>query len=410
MNQIQSLRFLAGLAVSSLCQRWMQTMLSAILVMAAIAIAVLTTQFNHHAQTRLTRSNSMVDIVVGAKGSPLQLILSSLYHADIPTGNIPFTSLAALQRNPDVALAIPLALGDSYQSYRIVGTTPDYLSLYNTTYADGTGWNSTMDAVLGADVARATKLKLGGRFTGSHGMAPGGHDHADAVYRVTGILQRQNSTIDRLILTDYRSVQQIHAQHDDDHSHDHAHDHAEPEADAEITAILVKARSHAALMSLPRQINRDTSLQAAVPTLEMARLSHVLGIGFDSLRALSALLLALAAFSIFASMAGGFENRAADLALLRALGAGRSHVFGLIILEALWIGAIAILPGLLAGHLLWNSIAQHVLSLRDSGAEGWTWLPAEFYSVAAALLACLLAALIPALRAYKLDTAKILTQ
>ena len=127
-----------------------------------------------------------IDLVVGAKGSPLQLILAGVFHIDVPTGNIPLQEVQALKQNPLVAQVVPLSLGDSYQGYRIVGTTPDYVAHYRATLAEGALWRQPMDAVLGASAARgivkpdhAGQPLVGATFIGSHGLGGGGHAHGD---------------------------------------------------------------------------------------------------------------------------------------------------------------------------------------------------------------------------------------
>ena len=145
---------------------------------------LVSTQIDH----AFERDLAGIDAVVGAKGSPMQLILSGVFHIDVPPGNVPLAEVQALAQNPQVAQVIPLSLGDSFRSFRIVGTTSDYVQHYQAQFAQGALWAQPMQVVLGAQVAQATGLVLGSRFIGTHGLGEGGHAHGDNPYTVTGVL------------------------------------------------------------------------------------------------------------------------------------------------------------------------------------------------------------------------------
>lgn len=218
------------LVTSSLLSRWPLNLLAVLLGALATAAAVCALLLSLHMAQRLSADANGVDLVVGAKGSPLQLVLSSVYHLDVPTGNIPLAEAEKLMHDKAVRTAIPLALGDSWRGLRIVGTSPAYPRHYGAQTAQGRMWAAPFEAVAGADVP----LAVGDSFTGSHGLAPGGHSHAENPYRVVGRLTRTHSVIDRLILTSTESVIAIHSHHhhhddgdedDHDHNHNHNHDH-----------------------------------------------------------------------------------------------------------------------------------------------------------------------------------------
>lgn len=268
-----------------------------------------------------------IDLVVGAKGSPLQLILAGVFHIDVPTGNIPLQEVQALQKNPLVAQVIPLSLGDSYQGFRIVGTTPDYVTHYGAKLAQGALWQQPMDAVLGANVARSIVAAshgdaplAGATFVGSHGLGAGGHAHGDHPYRVSGVLAPCGCVLDRLILTSTESIWMVHE----------TATATEPEdleilkEEREVTVALVRYRTPMAAITLPRQINADTAMQAAAPAIEVTRLLRLLGVGADVLRAFGGVLLAVAALSVFIALWNAVRERRADLAMLRMLGAPRA--------------------------------------------------------------------------------------
>ena len=208
------------LAMAYAWRRPLSTLLVIVLLAIGVATIALTLILARELDERLTRDAAGIDLVVGAKGSPLQLVLAGVYHVDVPPGNIPLSAIAQLRANPQIAEVIPLALGDSLRGFRIVGTEPSFVELYGGTLREGSLWDKPQEAVLGSAVARTTGLAVGDTFAGSHGLAEGGGEHAGAPYRVSGILAPTGTVLDRLVLTAIASVWAVHDVH-----------HADAEAD-----------------------------------------------------------------------------------------------------------------------------------------------------------------------------------
>ena len=186
------------------------TLLNLALLTLGVATITLLLLLTTALDERLRRDAAAIDLVVGAKGSPLQLVLSGIYHVDVPPGNIPLAEVATLRADPLIAEVVPIAMGDSFHGAHIVGTEPAFLGLYHARLASGALWQAPMEAVLGADIARQSGLAIGARFAGSHGLAEGGEVHADNPYRVVGVLQSAGTVIDRLVLTGVESVWKVH--------------------------------------------------------------------------------------------------------------------------------------------------------------------------------------------------------
>lgn len=345
-----------------------------------------------------------IDLVVGAKGSPLQLILAGVFHIDVPTGNIALAEVQALQKDPRVAQLIPLSLGDSFRGYRIVGTRHDYLAHYGATLAQGTAWGKAMEAVVGADVAQGTGLRPGARFLGAHGLGSGGHVHGDHPYTVSGVLAPCACVLDRLVLTAIESVWQVHekSQTDDEE------DRKAMEAEREVTLALIRYHSPLAAVTLPRYVNASTSMQAAAPAVEVTRLLRMVGVGSDVLRGFGAVLLLTAGLSVFIALWGAVRERRADLAMLRMLGAPPTRLAGLLLCEALWLALAASVLGLLAGHLLTGLIGLMLQAERSLPMTGWVWESTEALVPLAAAAVAVVAALVPAWTTYRLDVAQLL--
>lgn len=345
-----------------------------------------------------------IDAVVGAKGSPMQLILSGVLHVDVPPGNVPLQAVRALEQHPLVAAIIPLSLGDSLQGFRIVGTSPAYVAHYEATYAQGRPWAAPMEVVLGATVARRLGLGLGARFVGSHGLGGSGHAHGDHAFTVVGILQPSASVLDRLVLTDTASVWKVH----EDSTAADAEDRALLEEEREITMALVRYRSPLAALSFPRFVNTSTEMQAAAPALEVTRLLSMLGLGTDVLRAFAGVLLLTAGLSVFIALWSAVRERRADLAVLRMLGAPPRRVATLLLCEALWLALVASVVGLALGQgFAW---ALGVLLALDNSLliGGIPWPPSLALVPLLALGVSALAALLPTWAAYRISVLELL--
>ena len=359
---------------------------------------------SHQLSTAFERDLAGIDLVVGAKGSPMQLILSGVFQLDVPTGNIPLAAVQALQAHPQVARLIPISMGDSYQGFRIIGTTPDYPAHYQARLAKGMLFSVPMQAVLGAQVARQSGLKLGDTFSGSHGLAPGGHAHGQNPYIVTGILAPGGTVLDRLVLTPLESVWKVH---ETDTALDDE-DRKVMEEEREVTLALIQYKTPLAAVTLPRFVNTTTEMQAAAPALEITRLLSMLGVGLDVMRALAGVLLLTAALSVFIALWGAVRERRADLALLRMLGAPPHKVAGLLLCEALWLALLASVLGVLAGQGL-SALLAWALQLENSLLVGGLAWPAELAAVPVlALGVALVSALLPAWEAYRVNVFELL--
>lgn len=382
--------------------RPLATVLNLLLLTLGLAAITLVLLTRAQLDRAFERDLAGIDAVIGAKGSPLQLILAGVFHLDVPPGNIPLREAQALARDTRVAQLIPLSLGDSYRGFRIVGTTHDYPALYGAQVAQGRLWQQAMEVVLGHQAAQATGLQPGQAFAGAHGLVDGGDapGHVSHPYQVVGVLAPCGCVLDRLLLTATESVWEVHevahGKHED-------HDAAEEDEKREITLALVRYRSPLAAATFPRYVNTRTHLQAAAPALEITRLLRLVGVGADVLRGFAAVLLLTAGLSVFIALWSAVRERSADLALLRMLGAPPQRLAALLLCEAFWLAGLATVLGLLGGHLL-TGLLGYLLALEQSlSMTGWLWLTVELWVPALALTVATLAALLPALGAYRTE-------
>jgi putative ABC transport system permease protein len=386
---------------------WARPLVAA-LNLALLALGVAAMSFvvlvSEQVQAGVQRDLKGIDLVVGAKGSPLQLILSGVFHLDVPTGNIPLDAVKTLREHPLVERVVPLSLGDSLQGHRIVGSTLQYPALYGAQLAAGAYWTEKLQAVLGADVARETKLALGQTFVGTHGLGLAGEAHGDTPYTVTGLLSRCGCVLDRLVLTNLESVWAVHetAIATDDE------DRKLLEAEREVTLLLVAYRSPLAAVSLPRWVNAQEGLQAAAPALESARLLRMVGAGTDVLQGFGAVLLLAAAAGVFVGLVHAVREREPDLAMLRMLGAPPRRVATLVLAEALLLALLGAAIGLALGQGLTGLLGWELARQRSLHVTAWWWSDRQGWLVAGTLGLAVLAAAWPAWRALRLDVSRLM--
>ena len=219
-----------SLVWKNISQQWGSALLSILLTAFGVAILIVIYISSTSLENQLTNNTKNIDLVVGAKGSPMQLILSSLYHVDNPTGNIPMSEANKIAENPLVKLATPISLGDNYKGHRIIGTDASFLELYDLKLNQGKLWNKSFEVVLGSDVAKKNNLKIGDKIFSAHGLSADAHQHDEHPFLVVGILHRTNTVVDNLILSNLASVWEVHGiSHNGEHIHgencNHEHSH-----------------------------------------------------------------------------------------------------------------------------------------------------------------------------------------
>ncbi|RZK50239.1 MAG: FtsX-like permease family protein [Pedobacter sp.] len=385
-------------------------------------------------EAKLENNAKDIDLVVGAKGSPLQLILSSIYYIDFPTGNIPLKDAKELMANPFVKRAVPLALGDNYEGTRIVGTDSTYIGLYGLSILEGKFWEKDLEATIGAEVAKSLNLKVGDTFNGSHGLTETKDVHKHLDYKVVGILKPSNNVTDHLILTSIRSIWKMHGDEsqstqaksnhmeDPDEYVDHAAhtkdaDHTdataavvmEDDSDKELTSLLIQYRSPMSVAMFPRMVNQMTSLQSASPAMESTRLFSLIGVGVDTLEWFAILIMAIAGISVFVNLFNSLKERRYDLALMRIMGGSRGKLFTIVILEGLILTFVGALLGIFLGHTTLEAIA-HYQDSDQAKLTGQLFIKEEIYIVLLGIAIGIIASIIPAIQAYKANIARILSK
>lgn len=414
------------LAAKNLFYKPLNLALSLILFALGVGLISFLLLFNSQLKEKFDANLAGINLVIGAKGSPLQLILCNMYHIDNPTGNInikdakPFLN----PRHPLIKMAVPLSLGDNYRSFRIVGTNHDILKLYGVQLGEGNLWKKDLEVTIGATVAKKSGLKIGDSFVSSHGFDEDpdlAHDHAKFV--VTGILKGSGTVVDQLILTNTASIWEMHAHEEGaEDAHDHEHDHTAADSldqhvhdnsntdllahpEEQITSILVqyKSANNYQALNMPRAINENTAMQAASPAYEINKLYDMIGTGTETIRYIALLIAIVSLISIFISLYQSMKQRKYELALLRVMGSSRAGLFFLILLEGIGIAFLGWLTGTLLSHVGMMVLGHYLTEDFGYDFQAWVLLKEEWYLFFIALGLGIVAALVPALKAAGTD-------
>ena len=385
------------IAWKNLGAKKLQTALSLILLAFGVGMVSLLMLSEKQLRDTFERNIQDIDLVLGAKGSPLQLILANVYHVDAPTGNIRLADAEKVIRHPYIAEGIPLAYGDNYRGFRIVGSTLDYPQHYDATLQSGEWWENPFEVVVGSKVAATDGLQVGDTFFSAHGLQDETDVHTDKTFVVVGIMEESRSVMDQLILCNIETIWQVHGDDGD-----------VLDADREITAVLLKKRNPLAVLTIPNVI-RETNMQVALPSIEINRLTQNFGIGMNTLRMIAGLIMLLSFASIFISVYDSLLARRYELALMRTLGASPRGLYVSLLLE----GGLLSLGGAILGLLLSRGgmvlLAQLVADKFRYDWESLGLLTAEGALVGLAIFVGLVAAAIPGISALRMDISRTLS-
>tara|TARA_B100000780_G_scaffold262767_1_gene216178 strand:+ start:141 stop:1337 length:1197 start_codon:yes stop_codon:yes gene_type:complete len=356
-------------------RQWMQQPFRVFVTLVLIALSAVLVFFTLSVQQQTekywSKQTSGIDVVVGAKGSPLQLVLANVFHADDPTGNIQLEDWEKVSQNGFVDISVPLAYGDFFKQYRIVGTDTDFQTFYNLEIAQGNWFEHSREVVLGSEVAQS--LQMGDEFKGTHGEV-NGHEHEEK-YTVVGILKPTGGVADRLVLTSIESVWDVHHHEDEEHAEHEEHEsEVEHHHEPEITAGLIRYKNAMAKLTQPKMINQNSELMAAVPTIEINKSLQVVGDVTEIFALLGWIIGAIACFTVFLFSWQSVQQRMPELATLRFMGAGAGYVFALVLIESVVLAVLGVSIGLLLTSVAMQSVQEWSTMLWGMTLASEAWL------------------------------------
>jgi putative ABC transport system permease protein len=391
-----------NLIYRSLRQHALSTFVTAASIALASGLLLTVWVVKTQSQSVFSATNSGFDAVLGARGSKLQLVLNSIFHLEASPGNISMQDYEQIRRHPAVKTAIPIAVGDNYRGWRIVGTTDALFK--DVEYVAGKKYElegegkiftpGTYEAVVGSYVAKKLGWKVGSTFSPYHGITFNPNDQHSEVYTIVGVLEPTNTPVDRVIWIPLAGVQTMSG-------------HAAAAAN-DVSAVLIQLRATTAGMMLDMAINKQgNKLTFAFPIgTIVAELFNKISWVDKVLTLIAWLVAAVAAGSVLVSIYNSMSARQRDIAILRALGAKRRTVFGAVIGEAAVIGVLGAVAGFAVYAGLGALVANIIQGQTGVVLEPLQWNPVFWWSPATFVGLCVLGGLVPAFKAYRVPVAE----
>ena len=407
------------LALRSLFNRRLTALLTVLAIAFSVMLLLGVEKVRTGARQSFADTISGTDLIVGGRTGGLQLLLYSVFRIGNATNNITWQSYQDILKRPEIKWAVPLSLGDSHRGFRVLGTTPDYFTRYkfrggqSLQLANGKVFDDLFDAVIGADVAAKLGYKAGDKIVVAHGAgAVSFVEHDDKPFRVSGILEKTGTPVDRTVHVSLAAIDAIHIDwqsgaRDTEHavSADEVRKmHLEPKA---ITGALIGLESKLATFKVQRFINEypQEPLTAIIPGAALQELWGLVGIAETALSAVSAMVVATALLGMVTTILTTLNERRREMAILRSCGARPSTILGLLGLQ----GGLLTLMGVVLGVVLLYAVLLVLQPMIDRSYGLHIAIdppkPDEWMTLTAIVAAGFLAALLPALRAYRLSVA-----
>lgn len=345
-----------SLALRSIGARAGTALLTVLTVAISVTLFLGVEKIRHGARASFENTISGVDLIVGARSSPVNLLLYSVFHIGDATNNISWESYQAVSGAPNVAWTVPISLGDSHRGYRVIGTTPGYFEHYeygsgrSLSFEEGQPFADLFGAVVGAEVARELGYSQGQEIVVAHGMGSVSFvEHDNNPFTITGILAATGTPVDRSVFVTLEAIEAIHLEGATGRGTGLSPDalRAMDLSPEQITAFFVGLDTPVAALRLQRQVNtyREEPLQAVIPGIALAQLWSVIGVAERTLTAVAAFVVLTGLVSILTAILTSLNERRREMAILRALGARPHHVFTLLVAES----ALLALAGAVVG-------------------------------------------------------------
>ena len=372
---------LLKIASKSLINRRLTTTLTALAIAASVALLFAIERIRSGARESFESTISGVDLIVGARTGPVNLLLYSVFHLGDPVNNISAETYLHFAAHPDVEQAIPMSMGDSYYGFRVIGTTRTYFDFrrygdnHRLIFKQGKMFKALFDAVLGHDVAHELGKKIGDRVILSHGIGDVSFSvHDDLPFRVSGILAATQTPVDRSVFVSLQAITALHLEE--------KRNELKPELSLPaITAFMVRMKSKFAIFNLQREINNysQEAVTAIMPGVSLRSLWKTISIAEKSFLLLSFLVLIISLLGMTGSLLSTLSERRREMAILRSVGAGAGFIFSLLIAEAMLLSLTGIIVGIL--FLYCGLFAFQPLLVRDFGLTTGLFTPScnEFF-------------------------------
>ena len=310
-------------------------------IVISATVAILSYNVAEQVNDGLINTTSSYDMIVGPSGSATQLTMNTLFFTDKPLGTISYEYVEQLQNDDRVNIAIPFAMGDSYNSAKIVGTKPEFLAGKNMQAGDC--FADVFDAVVGSSVAQKYGLKIGDQLITSHGLSENGEKHEATPLKVVGILAPTKTAYDNVVFTDIETVWEVHEHHEEEEEHEHE-EHEGHEGHAEegtVCAILVRSKTLAASEALKKELAGDSKILTVTPAEVIREIMSNVDLSRRIVYILCVIILIMNIFVISTITVLNMYDSQKDIALMRLIGIGSDKINLLFLLQNGVIGVLA---------------------------------------------------------------------
>lgn len=431
-----------------------QSYFPAILVLAmGVSLINMLLYLKKQIDSNFNASVQGIDAVIAAKGSDTQIVLANIYHTESPTGNISLNDAIGFSKAGIVKKAYPLAYGDNYRGFRVLGSNIDYIKHYKGSISTGRYFTAPLEIVVGSHVAEKLNLHVGSLFHSSHGHSHSGHKHNghvhdDSDYKVVGVLKETKTVLDNLCITPISSVwlthgsknlknffddnsfntskelnkmlPQAHDHHDhgdhDHEHHDHGHEHEGEKSlyiatndttPREITGLLLTYRGSPGFF-MTGKINRSKEYTAVVPATVVNKLFSQLGVGLETLKYIGYTVLVISILTLTLTLVRVFSQRKYELALLRVFGTTKDKLTLLLILESLWITIGGFIVGFIFSTAMKLIIRTRVDSEYQYKISSDLFSQNELIILLICIICGMISVILPLVKAYRIDISKTL--
>ncbi len=396
-----------NLALKSLKNRMYTSLLTVLAIALSVVLLLSVERAKRAAEDGFTQTISQTDLIVGARSGPVELILSTVFNIGNATHNISYQTYQEIKNHPAVAWTIPYSLGDGHHGFRVVGTNQDFFKYYRfrgdskVELSEGRIFTDLWDVVIGADVAKKLKYKLGDKIIVAHGVTrtEGVHKHDDRPFTIVGLMAATGTSLDQSVYVSLEAIEGLHEEHHEEH-----HEETQSKRIDSVTAFFLRTKSRIETLQLQREINtfKNEPLLAIIPGVTLNELWHSLSYVEGVLKAISGLVVVVGFMAMLIALTTSLNERRREMAILRAVGGSTRQILFLLVFES----AMLTLGGILLGVGV-SVVGMYLLRPWLEAELGFYLVGpilsrSEFLYIGAIFVAGIIVGLIPAFRAQKL--------
>ncbi len=412
------MNIIANLAYHSLFNRKITVSLTIISIALSVFLFLGVEKIRTSAKNSFTSTITNTDLIVGARSGQIQLLLYSIFQIGNATNNFTWESFQKIAKHPDIEWIVPISLGDSLYQFRVMGTTSEYFTRYkyrenkNLVFEEGVKFIDLYDAVIGAEVAKTLNYKINDPIIVAHGLASV-QKHEDHPFRISGILKKTGTPVDRLVLVSLEAIEAIHIDWEtgikiptrDNSTNENKKLDKKKLIPKEITAAMIGVKSRMKVFQLQREINEYAKepLLAILPGVALSELWRIISYVETTLQVISGIVIITALLGMIAIIFASLNERRREMAILRSIGASPHTILGLLMIESIFMSIAGVVLGLFVLYVVLIFIYPFLNNTFGIYIEVAPIYGREITILLSIIIMSSIVSIIPALRAYRLS-------